>query len=254
VAVLGNHDHWRDAVAIRAALTEAGVRVLDNKAGTFGTLRVGGVDDAFTARADVPATVAAMRAGPGARVLLSHSPDVAPGLPADMTLVLAGHTHCGQIRVPIIGAISTMSRHGQRYGCGLVEEGARPRRDRRRLGHQRRAAAFWSRARSLAVETGPERPPHAGRAVTKARRLLVSGRVQGVFFRDWTQARARGLGVAGWVRNLSDGLVEVHGEGPPEMLDALERACREGPPAARVDEVGSRAVEAEGLQGFEVRR
>ena len=89
---------------------------------------------------------------------------------------------------------------------------------------------------------------------TEARRMLVSGRVQGVFFRDWTQTRARALGVRGWVRNLSDGLVEVHGEGPPEMLDALERACREGPPGARVDEVASRPVEAESPQGFTVRR
>lgn len=90
--------------------------------------------------------------------------------------------------------------------------------------------------------------------MTDSRRLLISGRVQGVFFRDWTQARARALGVSGWVRNLSDGLVEVQAEGPPEMLDALERACRDGPPGARVDEVASRPVEAEGGQGFSVRR
>lgn len=89
--------------------------------------------------------------------------------------------------------------------------------------------------------------------MTEARRMLVSGRVQGVFFRDWTQARARALGVSGWVRNLADGLVEVHAEGPPEMLDALERACREGPPGARVDEVAPRPVGAEDVQGFSVR-
>lgn len=88
----------------------------------------------------------------------------------------------------------------------------------------------------------------------QARRLLISGRVQGVFFRDWTRTRAQALGVSGWVRNLADGLVEVHAEGPPELLDTLERACREGPPGARVDEVGSRPVEAEDIQGFSVRR
>ena len=86
-----------------------------------------------------------------------------------------------------------------------------------------------------------------------ASHLIIHGRVQGVFFRDWTQARARALGVSGWVRNLADGLVEVHAEGAPEMLDALERACREGPREARVDEVASRPVEAEGGQGFSVR-
>ena len=84
----------------------------------------------------------------------------------------------------------------------------------------------------------------------EARRLLVSGRVQGVFFRAWTEQRARALGVSGWVRNLDDGLVEVHAEGAPEQLDALERACRDGPPDARVDAVTSRTVKVEHVSGF----
>ena len=125
VAVLGNHDHWRSRNEIVGALAAARVRVLDNAAGSVGPLRLGGVDDAFTGRADVPATVAAMRAGPGARVLLSHSPDVAPGLPGDVTLLLAGHTHCGQIRLPFVGAIATASAHGDRYACGVIREGRR---------------------------------------------------------------------------------------------------------------------------------
>lgn len=124
-AVLGNHDHWRDAGEVTRALRRANVRILDNQAVTVGPLRLGGVDDDFTGRADVPATVAAMRAGPGSRVLLTHSPDVAPATPADVSLILAGHTHCGQIRLPLIGAISYESDHGDRYGCGVVVEGAR---------------------------------------------------------------------------------------------------------------------------------
>ena len=66
-----------------------------------------------------------MRAIPGARVLLSHSPDLFPALPDDIGLMLAGHTHCGQIRLPLIGAVSTMSDHGEHYACGLVREEGR---------------------------------------------------------------------------------------------------------------------------------
>jgi acylphosphatase len=67
--------------------------------------------------------------------------------------------------------------------------------------------------------------------------LLVSGRVQGVFFRGFTEAEARRLGLAGWVRNLPDGRVEVLAEGERASLEALVRHCASGPPAARVDRV-----------------
>ena len=63
-----------------------------------------------------------MRRLPGGRLLLSHSPDPFPDMPADIPLMLAGHTHCGQISLPLIGPVSTMSRHGRRYACGLVRE------------------------------------------------------------------------------------------------------------------------------------
>lgn len=125
VAVLGNHDHWRDAAAARAALTAAGVTVLDNTAVARGPLAIGGLDDAFTGRDDLPRTIAALRALPGARILLSHSPDPFPQVPDDIGLMLAGHTHCGQIRLPWIGAVSTMSEYGERYACGRVDEGGR---------------------------------------------------------------------------------------------------------------------------------
>lgn len=56
-----------------------------------------------------------------------------------------------------------------------------------------------------------------------ARRYVFHGRVQGVFFRAQTRAAARGLGLAGWVRNLADGSVEAHAEGDPERLAEFER-------------------------------
>ena len=97
VAVLGNHDHWRNADEARAALRRIGVRVLDNDAAEIGPLAIGGLDDAFTHHQDLGAMMNGLRALPGARIVLSHSPDPFPVLPRDATFMLAGHTHCGQI-------------------------------------------------------------------------------------------------------------------------------------------------------------
>lgn len=65
-------------------------------------------------------------------------------------------------------------------------------------------------------------------------RLIIEGRVQGVWFRDSTRREALGLGVTGWVKNRPDGKVEVLAEGPPARVKALAAWCRQGPPAARV--------------------
>lgn len=125
VAVLGNHDHWRDAAAARRALAQAGIRLLENQAVQLGPLAIGGLDDDFTDRADVPATLAALRRLQGPRLILSHSPDPFPDLGPDIFLMLAGHTHCGQIAPPLIGPLSTMSDYGHRYACGVVREGSK---------------------------------------------------------------------------------------------------------------------------------
>ena len=86
-----------------------------------------------------------------------------------------------------------------------------------------------------------------------ARKLRVTGRVQGVFFRAWTRDQARGLGIAGWVRNCGDGSVEAHVEGDSEAVEQLIGRIREGPPSAEVDDVVVVEVAAEGLGAFEVR-
>ena len=124
-AVLGNHDHWRSTNEARRALEAIGVRVLANQAVRAGPLAIGGLDDAFTDRADVEATARAMRRIGGARLLLSHSPDPFPTAPREIGLMLAGHTHCGQIRLPLVGAVSTMSDYGERYACGRIDENGR---------------------------------------------------------------------------------------------------------------------------------
>ena len=70
-----------------------------------------------------------------------------------------------------------------------------------------------------------------------ARRLLVRGRVQGVFFRAWTRDQARDLGIAGWVRNLRSGEVEMLLAGPGETVERMISLVRRGPPAAEISEV-----------------
>ena len=90
-------------------------------------------------------------------------------------------------------------------------------------------------------------------AETIARDVVVSGRVQGVFFRDSARREARRLGVAGWVRNCPDGTVQARVEGAPEAVAELVRWCREGPRHADVDDVRVREVQPEGFGGFEIR-
>jgi acylphosphatase len=85
------------------------------------------------------------------------------------------------------------------------------------------------------------------------RRLVIAGRVQGVFFRDSTREAAGREGVAGWARNRDDGAVEVVLEGPPEAVDSVVGFCRLGPANARVDSVEVHDEAPEGLVGFSIR-
>jgi acylphosphatase len=85
------------------------------------------------------------------------------------------------------------------------------------------------------------------------RRVVVQGHVQGVFFRETTRRRALAAGVAGWVRNTTDGSVEAVFEGEREAIDRLVAFAQEGPRGARVDWVDVVSEEPEGLSGFQVR-
>jgi acylphosphatase len=85
------------------------------------------------------------------------------------------------------------------------------------------------------------------------RRVIVHGRVQGVWFRGATEAQARAAGVSGWVRNRPDGTVEAVFEGGEEAVAQLVAWCRVGPRAARVERVECLDEAPEGLVGFGVR-
>ncbi|HTJ76696.1 MAG TPA: acylphosphatase [Acidimicrobiales bacterium] len=85
-----------------------------------------------------------------------------------------------------------------------------------------------------------------------ARRVLVHGRVQGVFFRDSCAREARAAGVGGWIRNRSDGAVEAHFEGPEPAVDRLVAWCRHGPPRATVTGIDVREDSPAGLESFRI--
>jgi acylphosphatase len=85
------------------------------------------------------------------------------------------------------------------------------------------------------------------------RRVVVHGRVQGVFFRDSVRERARAHDVDGWVRNRGDGAVEAVLEGPAEAVQRVLRFFGTGPSRADVEEVEVTEEAPEGLSGFEVR-
>ncbi|KAG8094341.1 hypothetical protein GUJ93_ZPchr0012g19906 [Zizania palustris] len=99
--------------------------------------------------------------------------------------------------------------------------------------HPRAVAAA---RRSMASASPPPAPPPP--PGPKAVRVVVKGRVQGVFFRDWTVETARAIGLAGWVRNRRDGTVEALLSGDPSKVDEmLSRRLPVGPPAAAVTAV-----------------
>lgn len=81
----------------------------------------------------------------------------------------------------------------------------------------------------------------------------VSGRVQGVAFRDAARRKASEVGVSGWVRNLPDGRVEAVFEGDPEEVREMVSWCETGPSSADVDDLSVEHEPAEGLSDFEVR-
>ena len=128
VAVLGNHDHGLDAPRVRRALEDRSIRVLQNQSleREWGGRRLWlvGVDDVWLNRADIPA---ALRGVPSdaPTILLVHNPDVFPNVPPRVALTLAGHTHGGQVSLPILGPPVVPSLYGQRYAAGHVVEGGR---------------------------------------------------------------------------------------------------------------------------------
>jgi predicted MPP superfamily phosphohydrolase len=126
VVVMGNHDHWFDEEGFKREIPHAGLALLSNQAAKIGPLVVGGVDDDYTGHANLPQTFAAMAAFKGPRILVTHSPDIVPSLPAPVAAVFAGHTHCGQILWPSGEPVAYSTRYGERFDCGSKNDRGQP--------------------------------------------------------------------------------------------------------------------------------
>jgi len=128
IAVLGNHDWELDGRRVGRALEAAGFRVLNNDATSVerngGRLWFAGLADLKMRRPDIAGALARVP-GDEPVIVLTHNPDVFPRVPARVGLTLAGHTHGGQMRLPLVGPLVVPSRFGARYAAGLIEEQGR---------------------------------------------------------------------------------------------------------------------------------
>jgi len=126
-AVLGNHDWWLDAGRVGRALEAEGIVLLEDRAVQVRrdecSFWIAGVSDWTEGAHDVAAALEPVpRDAPV--LLFTHHPDLFPRIPPRVSLTLAGHTHGGQVRLPLLGRPVVPSRYGQRYAAGhVVEEG-----------------------------------------------------------------------------------------------------------------------------------
>jgi predicted MPP superfamily phosphohydrolase len=127
-AVLGNHDWWFDGERMTRALVGAGLVVLENRAVRVGGVGqgfwLGGVADLWTRKPDIEGTLRQVSTDEPV-LLFTHNPDIFPEVPARVSLTLAGHTHGGQVNLPLVGRPMVPSHYGQRYAFGHVVEDGR---------------------------------------------------------------------------------------------------------------------------------
>jgi uncharacterized protein len=123
--VLGNHDWVYDGIRVRRAFENAGMKVLDNEASQIGygdrSLWLVGLADILTRPQQIDTTVNKVPFGEPI-IAITHGPDIFPGVPKNVNLTIAGHTHGGQVNFPVLGPLVVPSKYGQRYASGLVQE------------------------------------------------------------------------------------------------------------------------------------
>lgn len=128
-AVLGNNDYEAGATEVIRALHAAGVKVLRYDAARAGPIAIGGLEGVYRFPAAVrdgrTRTFEALDRLSGVKVLVAHRPDEFADAPQRISLILAGHTHCGQIVLPVLGPVETGSDFGRRFLCGVVRSGSK---------------------------------------------------------------------------------------------------------------------------------
>lgn len=124
-AVLGNHDWLYDGDRVKSALESVNIRVLENDVlrveNNGRALWLAGLADVITRPQNIDATIEKIPAGELV-IALTHNPDIFPHVPSRVALTLAGHTHGGQVNLPLIGRLIVPSDYGQRYAAGHIEE------------------------------------------------------------------------------------------------------------------------------------
>jgi predicted MPP superfamily phosphohydrolase len=127
-AVLGNHDWWYDGERMKRALQNAGIRVLENEVARIDkdgqSLWLAGLADLWTRPQKIEETLHQV-SDTGPVIALTHNPDIFPDIPPRVALTIAGHTHGGQVNLPLIGRPKVPSIYGQRYATGHIVEDQR---------------------------------------------------------------------------------------------------------------------------------
>jgi uncharacterized protein len=127
-ATLGNHDWWYNGPRVKRSLENAGITVLENDAAMIerdgAAIWMAGIGDKWEGNPDIASALA--RVNDGAPIIaLTHNPDIFPSIPARVALTVAGHTHGGQVALPIIGRPIVPSDYGERYAVGHIVEGSK---------------------------------------------------------------------------------------------------------------------------------
>ena len=151
--VLGNHDWYINGAKTKKSLQEAGITVLENQNKIINfrnkQITIAGVADKTTRTVNLKNT---LDKTPEPRILLTHTPDIFPDIKDSVNLVLAGHTHGGQVKIPFWGALIVPLEHGRRYAEGFIEENGKKMIVSKGLGTSRLPIRFNCKPEILVIE------------------------------------------------------------------------------------------------------